>query len=509
MFAELFMDGSEGAICGSALLAAVVALGAEALRHRERATLVLFALLIAGLQTAYPLFVPPIVLAAAAILSLLLVARLRRGRTSSRELTRAALQLVGVVALAAAFTPVAFLRNVRYWIGVLNGSVSLVGLPAYMLPLDVLPGWVLQTREFYNLPDLGHATPAHLLLGALVPALMIFVIAFGVRRYRAALLILAVAAGASLLAYYTSSSRGCSYCVQRNLIPVAALAPAALCLGLAALVSLRNRLALALAVGTAAVVVVVIAHEGVVERQRLANGSYLLDTQARRALAALPAHSGPVDLEGFGQTSLAPMELPLVYNLVDEKTHGSVSQPTNVDDNRGLAYFGGPQPLGPSFVTNYAYVLTRLAGIQTQRRVIARYGAIALQQRVRDVDVLLTGGAYVDAARFDPIGTAWVANVPLRFLVVGGRSGDPAWLSIVLDRTVPVKVNPTPGLTAVHHVGSGLQICLRVGGSAPLRAAQLSLTFTPLPQRQLQRYAPPPQPRGVRLVSMEALTTRC
>ena len=58
LFVEMFMDGSQGAIVGSAVLAPVVALGYEALRDRRTATLVLFALLVAGLQTVYPLFLP-------------------------------------------------------------------------------------------------------------------------------------------------------------------------------------------------------------------------------------------------------------------------------------------------------------------------------------------------------------------------------------------------------------------------------------------------------------------
>jgi hypothetical protein len=509
LFAELFMDGSQGAITGCALLPAAVAIGFEALARRQPATLALFALLAAGLQTVYPLFLPALVLGGGAAIAVMLARRLRRGLPTRRELAVASGQLLVVIALAAAFTPVAFLRNARYWSGLLTGSFSLAGLPAYVLPGNILPGWVLQTREFYNLPDLRHATPEHLLLGALLPALLIGVIAFGVVRRRAALALVAVAAGGAVLAYYTWANRNCGYCVQRNLIPVGALAPAALGIGVAALAALRVRAGVWLAVAVAAVTIVVVGHEAIVERQRLANGSYLVDSQDRQALATLPPSAGPVELEGFGQGPLPPMELPLVYNLVDEKTHGNLSIPTDTDDGRGLLYLGGVQPLGPSFKSNYQYVLTRLASIRTQRRVLARNGPIALQQRTHDLDVTITGGVSVAAARFDPTGTAWVSNV-LRFLVVGGRTGPPAWVSLELQRTVPVKVLTGPGVSAVRQRGNTLRICLRALGAPPVRSTRVQLAFTsqPVPPPH-ERYADPLPAHGVRLVSMAVSARSC
>jgi hypothetical protein len=47
------------------------------------------------------------------------------------------------------------------------------------------------------------------------------------------------------------------------------------------------------------------------------------------------------------------MELPMVYNLAEERAHGQVSIPTDRDDNRGLQYLGETQPLGPSFNPDY------------------------------------------------------------------------------------------------------------------------------------------------------------
>lgn len=509
LFVEMFMDGSQGAIVGSAVLTPVVALGYEALRYRRTPTLVLFALLVAGLQTVYPLFLPAVVIGGLITIAVVVVRRLSRGRPSLGEVGLAIGQLAGVVALSALFTPVAFERNLRYWIGLLNGSFALSGLPAYVLPFNVIPGWVLQSREFYGLVNLGSASTGQFLAAAVVPALIVSVIAVGVIRHRAAAVMLAVATGAALLAYYTWSNRNCGYCVQRNSIPIAALAIPAIGIGLATIAAMRGHAGVVASLVVGAVILVAIGHEGVVERQREAQGSYMLEPQNRQALAALPPRAGPVELEGFGQGPAPPMELPLVYNLVDERTHGDVSQPTATDDARGLFYLGGIQPLGPSFSPDYRYVLTRLAGIVTLRRVLARYGPIALEQRVQDLDVTITGGVAVAAARFDPSGTAWVSNV-LRFLVVGGRRRRPAWISLFFEKTVPVKVVPNPDVVSVGELGTALRICLRAPAAPLARGASVKLDFTavpaPLPP---EHYAAPFPPRGVKLVSMDASATSC
>jgi len=510
LFVQLFMDGSQGALTGCSLLVPVVALGWEALWSRRLATLVLFALLIAGLQTVYPLFLPPVVLGAAVAIAVLVIRRLRRGLPGQDELLLAIGQLAFVCGLAAVFTPVAFSRNVRYWTNLLHGSQVLVGLPGYILPFNVLPGWVLQTREFYGLVDLNNASAGQLAMGALLPLMMVVVILLAVKRHREALLMLVIAAGASLLAYYTWVDRSCSYCVQRNLIPVGALAAPAIGLGLAAIATLRwrGRLPLAAAVGT--VILIAVGHEGVVERQRLANGSYLLNTQARQALAALPRNAGPVEIEGFGQGPAAPMEEPLVYNLVDEKTDGNMSLPTDRDDNAGLAYLGGTEPLGPAFKPDYRYVLTRMAGISTDRRVLARHGTIALEERTQPLDVTINGGVSVAAAWEDPTGTAWLnPNRPLHFVISGGSPGSRAWVSVVLRSTVRVKLVKQAGVSAFSSHGI-TRICALASGEPPIRAIGFQVAFVPQPAPPVKRpYSDPLPPRGARLVSMSVSSARC
>lgn len=513
LFVELFIDGSQAALTGCALLGPMAALGWEALWSRRPATLVLFALLIAGLQTLYPLFLPSVVLGAAVAIGVLVIRRLRRGLPDLNELRLAAGHLAMVCGLAAVFTPVAFARNVRYWEAILKGSQPYPILTPSRLPLDVLPGWVLQTRELYGLVDLGHATAFQLVMGALLPVLLLAVIVLALRRHREALIMLAVAVGASLLAYYTSASIHCTYCEQRNMIPVAALAPPALGLGVVAIATSRWRGRLLVAVPVAAVILVAVGYEGVIERERMVNGSGLMNTQTRQAIAALPRNSGPVEVEGFGQGDWAAAEEPLVYNLVDEKTNGNLSLPTDRDDTAGLAYLGGIQPLGPAFKPDYRYVLTRLAGISTNRRVVARYGAIALEKRTQPLDVTIDSGVLTPAAWQDPTGTAWLSPwFPMHFVVSGGSPGSRAWLSVVLKSTGPVTLasgvkQQGVAVTSRHGI---TWVCARVPGEPPVRVVGVHLSWgLQAPPAVKSPFAPPLPPRGARIISMDAQATPC
>jgi hypothetical protein len=509
VFTEMLMDGSEAALTGTTLFAPIVLVGWEAITRRETATLVLFALLAAGLQTVYPLFVPCVVLGAVVTIAVLVARRLRRGVPTRREIGLALGQLAGVLILAAAFTPVAFERNVRYWKAVLTGAQSFVGLPAYRLPFSELPGWLLGSREFYDLTPVQRATGGRFFMAAVVPALLLGLIAICARRNRVVAVMIAITAGASILAYYTAAHDACGYCTQRNLIPVAALAVPAIALGIGAFAALGSRSATVLAIIAALGVVLAVGHESMVVHQRLENGSYLLDPQVRQTVSDVPAHSGPVELEGFSQGALPPMEEPDVYDLLDEHTHENVSQPTLTDDGQGLFYLGGAQPLGPSFKPNYRYVLTRLGSIGTDRKVLARHGPIALEERVKPLDVTITGGVNVEPPWLDPHGTPWV-NGPLEFLVVGTPPGKHAFISLVFQRTVPVKVLPGPALYRVRNQSDLVHVCLKTTDTPPVQGAGVQFSFTPIPGPvPPQPHAVPVPGRGLKLLSMSTALAGC
>jgi hypothetical protein len=513
-FIQLFMDGSEGAIAGLVLILPLLLAGYFALRKRRLADLILFALLAAGLQTAYPLLVPPIALAGAIVLAVEGVRRLRRGAVRGTELARVVGALSGVLALAAVLTPVAFERNVRYWHAILNGSISFASFPQYDLPIGVIPGWLAQARDFYYLPHLEALTAQQTLNSIFVPLALVGAVGYGIWRHRGTAIAIPVAVVAGLLAYYTMEHNQCSYCVQRNLLVIEPLTVAGFGVGLAALLA-TNRRALRILGGAIAVVAIIaVGDKALDSSRREADAAYIFDRQTRSALAALPAPaSASLQLEDFGQGPKAQMEDPLVYSAAYETLGRPPSIAAESDDNHGLQYLGGPRPVGVEFNPEYRYVLTRLAGIHTARRTIARYGPVALQERAQPLDALVTSGVDVALARNDPRGLAWVQNVPITVWVTGAPAIQRAWVQLQFQITTPgpVTVGRASGVpTRVRRLGSDLLVCLAVPGRGTLRRAAVSLGFTSIPQPPApEEYGIPDPPQGVRLAAVYALAHNC
>lgn len=505
-FLQLMADGSQAATCGLATILPIVAVGADALRRPRVASLVLFALLVSGLIALYPLFVPAVGIAAATIIVVICAMAWWRGRLNRRRLSWVIGALTLVIALSIVFNLVSFLRDMRYWHEVLNGEYYLSGLPKYHLPYSVLPGWLLQTREFYFLSELGSTSAKQVLIGVILPIVFIGVIVFGVRRRPAGLFLLAPLLIYAAMAYYTSSTHHCSYCTDRALLPIAPLSIGLLVLGIAMLATASSRWLRWTGVLVAIAAVVAVGERTRQERLRFADGSYFLDAGNRALLSHLPAHPGAVDLESYGEDpNVAPGELPLVYFLVYERDHGAASVPTEYSEYSSLAYLGESNPANPELNPNYRYVLTRLGGVQTGRRVIARTGSLALEERTQPLDATVVSGVAVPPVRLDAQGLAWVEG-PLHMIVVGGGP-NPAWISLRFKAIVPVTVPRQPGVRAQSNRGGELTACVRAIGTAPVRKATISLSFPLLPGiAPAEPFAVPEPPQGVQLTAMRAVT---
>lgn len=504
-FHTLLMDGSIGAISGLVLVVPTLAAGWLAVDGGRWMDCVLCGLMLAGLQTMYPLFIPHIAILAAAVLLVLLVMRAYRRALTSMIVRAAVLRLGLVVVLAAALTPVAFERNLRFWASILKGSFSFVGLPVYDLPVGVVPGWLAQTRVFYDLPHLSTLAFSGVVSSIVLPLALIAVIIAGILRHRVTAASLLIVAAAAALAYKTSSGEHCSYCTQRNLLVASPVLMVLVGIGLVALAG-RGRAVRTGAAGIAILAAIVIAGKTVITADQQQDGAYALDHQVNDVVAHLPTDS-PVQMEGFGQGSLAPMEEPLVYERINEQTPQQVSIYAATDDASGLEYLGGTRPIGVEFLPDYRYVITRFSSIRTDRRTLRRSGPIALQERTGPYDVLLTGGPSVAFAWQDERGYAWVRpSVPLRFYIVGDAPGPVPSVRLTLNATVPVQV---AGAAATHRVGHQLTVCFPAGGFAPVRAAELSFGFAAVPPPPSSKYAIPEPARGLRLTSMSASTKAC
>jgi hypothetical protein len=539
-FLQLIADGSQPATCGLALILPIAAVGADVIRgpgvpngpsppdelsatggwgatasqapplgpgtiRRPRvASLVLFALLLSGLLALYPLFIPAIAVSIGTVLAVLGVRAWRTGRLNRRGLAWVAGSVGLVIALSIVFNIVSFLRDAQYWHQVLEGGYYLSGFPQYHLSYTVLPGWLLQTREFYFLTNLGDASFGEILIAVIVPLVFCVAIAFGLKRRRAALLFLLPLVIFAAMGEYTSAAHNCSYCTDRTLLPIAPLSVGLLVVGIAALASAPVQWLRWAGVAMAIIAVIAIGERTRQERTRFADSSYFLEEGNRALLSHLPSNKpGSLDIEAFSQDpGRAPGELELVYLLAYERNHGQVSLPSEYVDYAGLAYLTNWfTPRNPQFNPNYRYVLTRLGGVQTGRRVLARTGSVALEERLYPLDVTLVSGIGLPLERLDSTGLAWIEG-PLHMIVVGHAPGR-AWVSLRFKASVPVTI-PGQREAQVHRERDGyLSICVPARGSAPVRKSTVTLTFPLAPGiLPAEPFAAPEPPQGVQLTAM-------
>ena len=504
-FLQLISDGSQPSTCGLALMLPIAAVGADALRRPRIPSLVVFALLVSGLMALYPLFVPAVAITSAAILVIVGATAWWRGTLNRRKLFLGAGAVGLVITLSAIFNLVSFLRDVRYWRVVLNGGYYLSGLPKYHLPYSVIPGWLLQTREFYSLTELGSTSAKEILIGVILPLLFIAVIVFGVKRKRAGLMLALLVAVYALMGYYTSESHGCSYCTDRALLPIAPLSVGLLVLGIAALATAPSRWWRWTGVAVAIIAVVFVGERTRQERLRFSDGGYFLDAANGALLSHLPKDQGTLDIEAYGQDpGRAPGELPLVYLLGFERNGGKISVPSEYTDYAGLAYLLNANPANPQFDPNYRYVLTRLGGVQTGRRVLARTGSIALEERTGSLDATLVSGVALPLERLDTQGLASVQG-PLHFIVTGAGSA-PAWVSLRFQAIVPVSIPSQPGVRARVLPRGTVVACVRATGSGAIKRGTITLVFPLAPgSTPDEPFAIQEPPQGVQLTAMRAV----
>jgi hypothetical protein len=510
-FLELWFDSFQAAIIAIGLVMPLALAAAETLRGGRRTDLVVLALVLATVATVYPLFLPVLAVTGALLLGWMALAARRRGERLRALARPAATRIAALIALVVVLDPVGITRDVRYYQKVLRNEVPLPRVH-WDLPLDVIPGWLLQTRGFWYLPPLGVGGVKELALGGLVPAVMLVLIVIGVRRHPPALALVALAAVFGLVAEYSYASQdACTYCAERVLLPLAPIAAVLVALGLRALLASPGRLMRVLGVAAAVLVVVVVGQRARIELTRFVQSSFFLDSANRAVLDRLPPDAAAVHLEGYGQTFNAQAEQPLVYHLANERVPGRVSISFGSNLRNAIQYlnFGAERPAGPEFRPGYSHVLTRFAGIDSGRAVVARSGPIALERRTRPLDVVPYAGLAAPLARLDPSGTAWVQpDQPLRLHVVGREAG-PVWARLTFRASVPLAIPRQAGVRA-RRSGDTTVVCVRAAGAPPVRDAGLRVSATTVPAPVPPGLFPPAVPsRGVALAAMEGVAGRC
>ncbi len=491
-FLQLFFDGSQAAIVGLGLVVPVLVLAYLSARERSIGGLVVTAIVFSGLLAVYPIFVPPLALAVGIVLGAWVVLNISRRHWSRRELVSGLLSLCGVVAIAMAIDPLASYRDVRYWVSLLRGGFVYAGFPQYHLGAGVVPGWLFQMHGLYSVAFGPQSILNDPLASLVLPLAAIVVVGIGIRHRPALLLLLPLVVVCAGLARYEVSANSCSYCEDRNLLPVEPVLIVLFAIGVGTITAVRSR---ARRIGATILVVAVLAgatSSAVHERSRFLAGSYMLPVSVKRLVAKIPPSARAVDLEGFDEGTNPPGEQPAVYELVYEHFGNRVSLPADYNDRGAISYFGSYPFPGPQFHPAYDYVLTRLPGVTTARKVLAGEPGVALERRTSALDVSLDYGLITSLLPADdPAGDGWVAG-PVHF-VVAGRSPKRPYVSaqFALPPT-GVAVGKTPG-EVLDPATKTLRVCLATIGSGAVHAATVNL----------------PANVGIRLTGMWATSGHC
>ena len=381
---------------------------------------------------------------------------------------------------------VAFTRDLRYWRQVLHGVYLSPNQPKYALKASTIPGWLVQTRSTYLLKFVGHSAAANLLFAGLIPAAAAVVMIIGARRSRVAWVVCPLIASCALLAVYAGSRRiagtntTCSYCIDRNLLPVTPVVVFLIALGIGTLAVSSHALVRRGAAAGAALLVAVTGYAVFKELQLFSSGSFFLDTSVASVMGHYPSGARPLELEGFNEGPNVWAEQPIVAYAAEERSWGHSSLADDYSDNDALAYVGVQQLSDPQFRPDYGYVLTRIAGVTVDRQLVARAGGIALQRRVGDLDVTVDSGVVVGSQQSNGRGRARVnpwSPEPMQFIVTGsGRSKVAVRIVLrVAAGNVPKVSSRTGHGLAVRRHDGRVDVCVEPAGTGPIRTVDVAV----------------------------------
>ena len=157
-------------------------------------------------------------------------------------------------------------------------------------------------------------------------------------------------------------------------------------------------------------------------------------------------------------------------------------------DPNGLAIAIFPEQFPPPIPSNpgYPFVFTRLAGVESDRRVVAERGPYALEERVSPLDVTIVNGVVSDLAQRDSAGKAWVTG-PVELLVADTERA-PAHVTLELSGPQAASLRLAGRGEIVREDGRAL-VCVPAPGRSPVRRVGVPLrfeegTFLPAPNPQ-------------------------
>lgn len=523
---HLFLEGSQSAIAGLAILPATLLIAQLFYRARSIKMALFLGLAFAAYLYLYPIYVPILVISGLLLLvGVYLWRKLSGVRTALTERKGSLLRslLVAVIACAV-FAPVAIERAPRMLtlLEKIRKDPASFSFPNYDLPLHSALGWLLQLREIYFLPRTSEGSLAQWLLIYLAPLVLVAIASYGAVHFKRARYLLVVPAVAIAVNVLSGTSESCSYCVYRNLLIVMPVVAILTAVGLLALARSGNSYIRLAGVVLTVTFIVLVGFRSKVVTERAIEDAYVPGRDVAH-LAEKMRGLGGVDIEGIGQSPKALIELPTTYYEVYEITGELPSMDVEANDANGLAYFGGPRPnrfLSRQegrgfFLPNYRYVLTRLGSIKTARRTLDSSGPYALERVSGPLDISITSGVAVDQDTRDRAGHAWVQG-PLIFLITNRdrrpRRPREASVRLSFEREVPFRVSEPRTAVLKNLTRTRSEVCVQLVLKGNLQRLAVNLDFAKKPDLE-----PPPgrfqdavQPHtGVRLSGMQFAGDGC
>ena len=376
-----------------ALLFAV--LGLERRNVRE---LVLAALLIAGLASVYPEFIPPLALSGALAVIVLTVPLLRRtgARESLRGLLIGIAVLAGVVVILA---PLGAFRAYSYLSRIGGDSPLFAGLPPRFMTFENSGAWAFGVLHIYQLQRFDLLSSSKTVLAVALPIALAALVAVGaLRSARTISLVLVpivVPIVLGLLAYDRYQSGHCEYCLWKSLTFMLPFLGVGLGLGLDAIWGFRWwRTALRIGVAALAFVAIAVLVRTDVKLARALAQSPAAGATALRKLddahVALP-HQAEILVEGAEATYAPKWTVPEAYYAARSLDDARPALPLARDDALYLGA-GAGTPASQFYDPDYGYVLTAFPGVRSDRKPLAIRGEYGLFRRA-PTDVAVVGAS--------------------------------------------------------------------------------------------------------------------
>lgn len=511
---QLFIDASQGALAGLSLIVPTALLALIAWRERKLKIYFLLAVLLAGLQSVYPIYLTQFGLGLLIVLFFLFILALDkwRGIVSNSVKLLGAIAIVIVAALA--LSPVATERAWRYFKALADPSyldAITKSLPVYPIPGDGVPSYVLQTHELYYLSDRANVISSETFVTYVWPLVLLGVCAYGVWRYRMTIAYIPLLLAGIIIVGYTWTTREqCSYCTVRNLLIFGPYLSVFIGVGVIALYKRGKQPWIIASIIVMVTTLAIAGHRDSVLARRMISDGHLEPRSADFVIDGLRGRKGSVYLEAPDASHNSAYEMPSFYNRIrSEAKQMRVAISVENLDSVGPAYLGGTKKVhGPEYTSDYNYVFTRIGSVKTVRKTLRRSDAFALQAR-KGVDVTVTEGVLIDHPWRDRNGYAWVVGA-LKF-----------WVSSPTDRTVWLRLTfkgpaartarfTGPGRASTKHSRSKFIVCKKVKGPVGLRRVKIKIKSKQYPPGVATVfYVRPHPPKGLRLYAMSASTKPC